>query len=75
MFDTPMPRSRRTIPVLSVVVLLRDLKERGLVRGQIGTLVEEVDEETALVEFSDDKGRALDVVACKLVELSALKIA
>ena len=44
--------------LLASVALLRDLPERALVRGQVGTIVEELDEATALVEFSDDQGRA-----------------
>jgi hypothetical protein len=43
---------------LSAVVLLRDLPEYGLVRGQVGAVVEALDQTTALVEFSDDEGRA-----------------
>ena len=40
--------------LLSAVALLSDLPGRGLVRGQVGTIVEPLDEATALVEFSDD---------------------
>lgn len=49
--------------LLSAVALLRDLPERGLVRGQIGTIVEPLDEATALVEFDDDEGHAYAIVA------------
>jgi hypothetical protein len=31
---------------------------RGLARGQVGTVVESLDDEAALVEFSDEDGRA-----------------
>ena len=44
--------------VLSAVALLSDLSKYGLVRGQVGKTVEALDEATALVEFSDDSGRA-----------------
>jgi hypothetical protein len=50
--------------LLASVALLRDLPERGLVRGQVGTVVEELDEATALVEFSDDQGRAYAIAPC-----------
>ncbi len=43
--------------LLNAVAPLRDLPEHGLVRGQVGTVVETLDETTALVEFSDDQGR------------------
>ncbi|RBP13848.1 uncharacterized protein DUF4926 [Roseiarcus fermentans] len=50
---------------LSALALLRDLPEHGLVRGQVGTILEALDEATALVEFSDDEGRAYAVVPCR----------
>jgi hypothetical protein len=50
--------------LLSSVALLCDLPECGLVRGQVGTIVEPLDEATALVEFSDDEGRAYAIVPC-----------
>ena len=42
---------------LDVVAMLTHLPERQLARGQAGTVVEELDERTLLVEFSDDQGR------------------
>ncbi len=51
------PESDEGRDFLSAVALLRDLPERGLVRGQVGTVVEALDDTTALVEFSDDQGR------------------
>lgn len=50
--------------VLNVVALLTDIPEYRLVRGQVGTIVEQLDPDTALVEFSDDQGRAFAVVPC-----------
>jgi len=44
--------------LLDVVALLQDVPERGLARGQVGTVVESLGEDAALVEFSDDEGRA-----------------
>ena len=41
-----------------VVALLDDVPERALVSGQVGTVVELLDETSLLVEFSDDEGRA-----------------
>jgi hypothetical protein len=41
---------------LDVVALLKDLPQHGLVRGQVGTVVEILDGAYE-VEFSDDTGR------------------
>lgn len=40
-----------------VVALLSDVPDENLVRGQVGTIVEELDEGVFEVEFSDDEGR------------------
>ncbi len=58
--------------VLDVVALLCDLPERGLARGQVGTVVESLGEATALVEFSDDEGRAYAIAPVPRVELLVL---
>ncbi len=50
--------------MLAAVALLRDLPEYGLVRGLVGTIVEPLDETTALVEFSGDTGQAYAIVPC-----------
>lgn len=42
--------------LLDVVALLRDVPDRGLGRGQVGTVVERLDATTVEVEFSDDDG-------------------
>jgi hypothetical protein len=49
---------------LDTVALLSDLPAAGLVRGQVGTVVETLDYKTVLVEFSDDDGRAYAIVPC-----------
>ncbi len=41
-----------------VIALLNDIPAQNLSRGQVGTVVEALDTETVLVEFSDDEGRA-----------------
>jgi len=58
--------------VLNVVALLADLPAAGLARGQVGTVVEALDEKTALVEFSDDDGRAYAIVPCPRADLLVL---
>ena len=58
--------------VLNVVALLQDLPAQRLARGQVGTIVEQLDDKTLLVEFSDDQGRAYAVAPCPGAELLVL---
>ncbi len=44
--------------LLDVVALTVDLPEKGLVRGQVGTVVEMIGPGAYEVEFSDDEGRS-----------------
>ncbi|NJR67150.1 MAG: DUF4926 domain-containing protein [Leptolyngbyaceae cyanobacterium CRU_2_3] len=50
--------------LLDVVALLTDCPEQGLVRGQVGTIVEVYEPGVFEVEFSDTQGRmyALEVL-------------
>jgi hypothetical protein len=68
-------RGDRGTDFLTAVALLRDLPQHGLVRGQVGTVVEPLDETTALVEFSDDKGHAYAIVPCPRDALLVLRTA
>lgn len=45
------------LELLSVVALMHDMPEAGLVRGQVGTIVEVLAPGVFEVEFSDDNGR------------------
>ncbi|MGA3099046.1 MAG: DUF4926 domain-containing protein [Bryobacteraceae bacterium] len=56
----------------SVVALLEDLPEAGLVRGQVGTVVENWAPGVYEVEFSDDDGRAYAMVALRAEQLIRL---
>ena len=58
--------------VLDVVALLTALPAQQLARGQVGTIVEELDDKTLLVEFSDDQGRAYAVSPCPRADLLVL---
>lgn len=51
--------------LLDVVALARDWPEKGLTRGQVGTIVEELDGDVFEVEFADDNGRAYAFAALK----------
>jgi hypothetical protein len=58
--------------LLDVVALLADLPVQQLARGQVGTIVERLDDKTLLVEFSDDQGRAYAVAPCPQADLLVL---
>ena len=58
--------------VLDVVALLTGLPAQRLARGQVGTMVEELDDKTLLVEFSDDQGRTYAVAPCPRANLLVL---
>ncbi len=58
--------------ILSAVALLNDRPADKLARGQVGTVVEDLDGGTVLVEFSDDQGRAYGIVSCPRSELIVL---
>jgi len=58
--------------LLDVVALLTELPAAGLARGQVGTVVEQLDGETLLVEFSDDQDHAYTVAPCPRAELLVL---
>jgi hypothetical protein len=65
-------RKNKSPSVLDVVALLTDIPAQGLARGQVGTIVEELDESTSLVEFSDDGGRAYATAPCPRAQLLVL---
>lgn len=61
-----------TINVLDVVALTEDLPERGLYRGQVGTVVESLAPNVFEVEFSDGEGRAYASLALEASQLLLL---
>ena len=61
-----------TIQLLDVVALTTALPERGLCRGQVGTVVELLTEDVYEVEFSDDDGRTYAMLALRANQLMVL---
>ncbi len=61
-----------SIQILDTVALTEDLIERGLHRGQVGTVVELLDEDVFEVEFSDNDGRAYALLALRAEQLMVL---
>lgn len=60
------------IELLDVVALLEDMPERGLRRGQVGTVVEELAPNVYEVEFSDDEGRTYATLSLRADQLMVL---
>jgi len=61
------------INTLDVVALLEDLPARGLVRGQVGTVVEKLAPSVFEVEFSDNSGRTYATLAAPADKLLVLR--
>ncbi len=57
---------------LSVVAILKDVPEEGIVRGQVGTLVESLAPAVWLVEFSDTMGRTRALIEVREEEMVTL---
>jgi Domain of unknown function (DUF4926) len=60
------------LKILDPVALLADAPSNGLPRGQVGTIVDLLDAETALVEFSNDDGEAYAIIPCARSSLLVL---
>ncbi|MBI2479315.1 MAG: DUF4926 domain-containing protein [Planctomycetia bacterium] len=58
--------------MLDVVALIEDLPQRGLVRGQVGTIVEFLAPDVFEVEFCDNEGRTYASLALKASQLMVL---
>lgn len=60
-----MADTRKKPDVLDVVALLADRPSDALTRGQVGTVMEALADDTVLVEFSDDQGKAYALTPCR----------
>ena len=58
--------------LLDAVALLADVPAHRLSRGQVGTVVELLDDTTSLVEFSDEQGHAYALAPCPRADLLTL---
>ena len=64
--------SKDAFQLLAVVALTDDLPERGLVCGQVGTIVESLGPDVFEVEFCDNDGRTYASLALKTSQLMVL---
>ena len=60
------------IQLLDVVALTEDLPQRGLYRGQVGTVVELLGPDAFEVEFTDDEGRAYATLGLRTTQIMVL---
>lgn len=60
------------IRLLDVVALTEDVPQRGLVRGQVGTVVETLAPDVFEVEFCDNEGRTYAQLSLKARQLMVL---
>ena len=60
------------IKLLDVVALTRDISERPLRCGQVGTVVEILEPNVFEVEFSDNQGRTYAMLALRADQLMVL---
>ena len=67
-----MTQQNSTIQLLDVVALIADLPDRGLLRGQVGTVVENLAPGVFEVEFSDDQGKTYAQLALSESQLLVL---
>lgn len=63
---------RTELHVHDVVALLEDLPERGLRRGQVGTVVESLGSDAFEIEFADEQGRTYATAALRTGQLMRL---
>ncbi len=66
-------RLTKTIKLLDIVALTSDIPEYNLFRGQVGTVVEILDNGNAFeVEFSDREGRTYESVGLRQSQIMLL---
>ncbi len=67
-----MSREMELPKLLAPVALLVDIPEHGLTRGEMGTVVEHLGADAALVEFADDDGQTYAILSLRADQLIAL---
>ncbi|MEX0611902.1 MAG: DUF4926 domain-containing protein [Pirellulales bacterium] len=62
----------KPVELLDVVALAEDLPAHGLVRGQVGTVVETLSPGVYEVEFSNDEGKTYAMLPLKTEQMIVL---
>lgn len=63
---------RTALKILDAVALLKNIPQKQLKRGQLGTIVEELAAGVFEVEFADRSGRTIALLAVKAADLLQL---
>ncbi len=63
---------KKQIELLDTVALLEDIPQRGLDRGEVGTVVELLAPDVFEVEFSDDEGQTYAQFAVRANQIITL---
>jgi hypothetical protein len=63
---------REKIQLLDVVALTEDVPQRNVLRGQVGTVVEELAPDVYEVEFVDNEGRTYALLPLRAEQLLVL---
>jgi hypothetical protein len=63
---------RKIFKLLDVVALSTDLPKEGLLKGQVGTIVEILSDDVFEVEFSDNEGKTYSLLSLKNYQLIQL---
>jgi hypothetical protein len=50
-----------TLRVFDVVAILHDLPEKNIIRGQVGTIIEKLDDNVFEVEFVNKSGETISI--------------
>ncbi len=61
-----------TIKLLDVVALLKEIPEKKLLRGQIGTVIECYTDKDFEVEFSDNNGKTISMLTLTTEDIMLL---
>jgi len=61
-----------SLQLLDVVALLKDIPAEKLVKGQVGTIVEELDEDVFEVEFANRQGETIASLPLNSADLMLL---
>ncbi|MGB3779996.1 MAG: DUF4926 domain-containing protein [Tunicatimonas sp.] len=64
--------SRTSLKLLDTVALLKDVPGEKLIKGQVGTIIEMLEEGVYEVEFADKQGRTIASLALAVEELMLL---
>lgn len=64
---------KHNIHLFDVVAVLEEIPDKGIARGQVGTVVEALADGVFEIEFSDDEGRTYDTVPMRSDQLIVLR--